>query len=404
MTPDGTTLVRRFFFRMARHMKRSVFLVLTCAALTFVAPRAQTATVQTALAELDAQLPADFAKDGAGGASIAVITGENAIWIRHYGFADAEARRAPTNDTAYRIGSITKQFTALALLRQVEAGRMTLSDPAEKFVPELKSVRGRKPDWGAPTLLQLATMNSGLAREPAGSCTDHSSGSNAEWQKKVLACLPHTSFASEPGTEHLYSNIGYATLGLAIERAGGSPFMQQVTDGVITPLAMTRTGWEAAGLIATDLAHGYTRRGATPDRTAPDRELAGRGYRVPNGALFSTVNDLARFVRWELGHLRAPVIAQKTQEDNYGRVYASNNTLTGGYGIGFQVIRRPDGSALGHGGSTAGYRASALFNRQLDIGVIVLRNAEGGSFDAGSVAARIFDRIAAAKRAAREAR
>lgn len=385
-------------------MKRFAAVSLTLVALLVALPRAQAPSIGGVLEDLETQLAADFGKDGVGGASIAVIDNLRDPWIRHFGFADMEAKRRPTNDTAYRIGSITKQFTALALLRQVEAGRMHLSDPVEKFVPELKAVRGRQPGWGSPTLLHLATMNSGLAREPAGSCSNHSSGPNSEWQKKVLGCLPHTSYVSEPGTQHLYSNIGYATLGLAIERAGGAPFMQQVIDGIVTPLGMTRTAWEATGPIAFDLAHGYTGRADKPDRTAPDRELAGRGYRVPNGALFSTVTDLARFVSWELGHLPAAVIARPLQEHNYGRVYASNNTLTAGYGLGFQVIRRPDGSALGHGGSTAGYRASVLFNRQLNFGVVVLRNAEGGALQAGAVAMRIFDRIAAAKRPATEAR
>ena len=381
-------------------MKRTLALFAALLLLFVVAPSTQAPALDAVLAQLETQLAADFAKDGVGAASIGVIVGPRLAWTKHYGFADMEAKRVPTNDTAYRIGSITKQFTALALLRQVEAGAMALTDPLEKHVPELKALRNGKQGWPAPTLLQVATMMSGIAREPGPECKDHSVGPLSVWQQKVFGCLPLTSYAHEPGTEYLYSNIGYATLGIAIERAGKKPFTEQVIEGIAVPLAMTRTAWEASPMIRKDLAHGYTRRDGKADRTRPDLELEGRGYRVPNGNLFSTVNDLARFVMWELGTLTAPVIKRETQTFNYGRVYSANGGMTSGYGLGFMITRRGDLVALGHGGSTAGFRASALFSPRTNTGVVVLRSAEGGSFDAGPVALRILERVAAAQGAA----
>ena len=381
-------------------MKRTLGLFATLLLLFVVAPSTQAPALDAVLAQLETQLAADFAKDGVGGASIGVIVGPKLVWTKHYGFADMEAKRVPTDDTAYRIGSITKQFTALALLRQVEAGAMALTDPLEKHVPELKALRNGKQGWPAPTLLQVATMMSGIAREPGPECKDHSVGPLSVWQQKVLGCLPLTSYAHEPGTEYLYSNIGYATLGIAIERAGKKPFTEQVIEGIAVPLAMTRTAWEASPMIRKDLAHGYTRRDGKADRTRPDLELEGRGYRVPNGNLFSTVNDLARFVMWELGTLTAPVIKRETQTFNYARVYSANGGMTSGYGLGFMITRRGDLVAVGHGGSTSGFRASALFSPRTNTGVVVLRSAEGGPFDAGPVALRILERVAAAQGAA----
>jgi CubicO group peptidase (beta-lactamase class C family) len=378
-------------------MKRTLGLFVAVLFLFIAAPSTQAPALDAVLAQLETQLAADFAKDGVGGASIGVIVGPKLVWTKHYGFADMEAKRVPTNDTAYRIGSITKQFTALALLRQVEAGAMALTDPLEKHVPELKALRNGKQGWPAPTLLQVATMMSGIAREPGPECKDHSVGPLSVWQQKVLGCLPLTSYAHEPGTEYLYSNIGYATLGIAIERAGKKPFTEQVIEGIAAPLAMTRTAWEASPMIRKDLAHGYTRRDGKADRTRPDLELEGRGYRVPNGNLFSTVTDLARFVMWELGTLTAPVIKRETQTFNYARVYSANGGMTSGYGLGFMITRRGDLVALGHGGSTSGFRASALFSPRTNTAVVVLRNAEGGPFDAGPVALRILERVAAAQ-------
>jgi hypothetical protein len=116
-------------------------------ALALSAPLAQAPPApdrQTALAELDAAIAADFAKDGIGGVSIGVVSGATLVWSKHYGYAETETKRAPTNDTTYRIGSITKQFTALALLQLVEDGRMRLTDPLEKYVPEIKAIKNTR--------------------------------------------------------------------------------------------------------------------------------------------------------------------------------------------------------------------------------------------------------------------
>ncbi len=382
-------------------MRRLSLLSLLLVTALVASPATQQAPgLDAVLAALETQLAAEFEKDGVGGASIGVIDGGKLVWTKNYGFADMEAKRAPTADTVYRIGSITKQFTTIALLRQVDAGTMALTDPLEKHVPELKAVQGRKEGWPAPTLLQVATMMSGLSREPGLACRDHSVGPLSVWQQKVLGCLPTVSYAHEPGTQYLYSNIGYAALGVAVERAGKQPFTDQVMTGIVVPLGMTRTGWEPTAALRTDLAHGYTRREGKGDRTRPDRELEGRGYRVPNGNLFSTVNDLARFVMWELGSLQVPVLKRETQTFNYARTYSANGGMTSGYGLGFMATRRGDLVALGHGGSTAGFRASALFDPRTNTGVVVLRNAEGGSFDAGPVALRILERVSAARRPA----
>ena len=325
--------------------------------------------------------------------SVGVVSGAELVWSKHYGYADTETKRVPTNDTAYRIGSITKQFTALALLQLVEQGKMRLTDPLEKYVPEIKQVQ--KTFDGTPpiTLLQVATMHSGLSREPG--CANHSVGAVSGWQKIVVDCLPTTTYANEPGTTYLYSNIGYASLGLAIERAGGKPFTDQVTERILKPLGMTRSAFEPTRPISHDLAHGYRRQNDKPDRSGPDRELEGRGYRVPNGALFSTVNDLAKFVSWELGDGPAGDPARRRRRTRTTAARSSQQcaAMTSGYGVGFMISRRGDVVMLGHGGSTAGYHASALVHRPTKLGVIVLRNCDSCPVDAGPVATRFLERL-----------
>jgi CubicO group peptidase (beta-lactamase class C family) len=213
------------------------------------------------------------------------------------------------------------------------------------------------------------------------------------WTQKVLVSLPQTSYQYEPGTQYLYSNIGYATLGLALERAAGKPFTQYVQERIVAPLGMTLTAFELTPAMRQQVARGYSRnRDKQVSWGAAEEELDGRGYRVPNGALMSTVTDLARFVSFELGE--GPwIIKKETQEENYTRVHVADGTLASGYGVGFQAIRRGTLVALGHGGSTAGFRASALFDRSSKTGVIVLRNSD---FAAAGLAVRALEKIAAA--------
>jgi CubicO group peptidase (beta-lactamase class C family) len=388
---------------MLRRIALVIFVIAGVVSTLPIAARQQTPDALTAaLARLDLDLAADFARDGVAGASVGVVSGSRLIWTRHYGFADVEARRPPTNDTDYRIGSITKQFTALMLLQLVEQGTVRLSDPIETYVPEVKSLQHQFAGSPPITLVQVATMMSGLAREPAVPAAEFMDGPVRHWDTKVVELLPRASYEYEPGTQYLYSNFGYAVLGVALERAAGQPYTEYVAQHIFRPLGMTRSAFEPTPGVRTDLAHGYARQDGKPDRTGPDQELDGRGYKVPNGAIFSTINDLATFVAWELGEGPDAVLSKATQDANYRRVYSATDTratltMTSGYGIGFQATRRGDLVLLGHGGSTGGYHASVLFHRPSHLGVIVLRNCDFCGFDAGPVSVRVLETLASAK-------
>ena len=352
--------------------------------------------LESALREIDAQISADFARDETGGVSVGVIAGGGLVWTKHLGFADVEKKRVATNDTAYRIGSITKQFTALMLLQLVERGTMSLSDPLEKYVPEVRRLTGGRPGTRPITLLQVASMMSGLAREPG--CANSSVGPVSVWKQKVIECLPTTQYQFDPGTQYLYSNIGYATLGLALERASAQPYTAYVRERILVPLGMSRTSFEPTADIRKNLAHGYMRQTAQskPDRTVPDRQLDGRGYRVPNGALFSTVTDLAKFAAWELGDGPASLLKKETQDANYAGTYAGAEQLSRGYGIGFMVERRGNLVFIGHNGSTDGFVSAMFVHRLTKTAVIVLHNGDGGSFNPTTEAYQALEKIVAA--------
>jgi CubicO group peptidase (beta-lactamase class C family) len=369
-------------------------LVAALALLASLAP-AQPAIVPGIEADLDRLAAAEFAKDGVGALTIGMVSGGALAWTRSYGFADIAARTPATADTAYRIGSITKQFTAVMLLQLVEQGTVRLSDPVEKYLPEINRINGRAPHAPPVTFAQLATMTSGIAREPED-LPAFLKGPVSSWESVLLAALARTAYDHEPGTRYLYSNIGYAILGAAVGRAAGRPYVEYVRDRILAPLGMTHTDFEATATIQPTLAKGYELANGRLDADTPAREHAGRGYKVPNGALYSTVGDLARFVAFELGEGPVSVLRKETIQDNLSRVGSATSDLRSGYGIGFQVQRRGELVQYGHSGSVAGYRAAVLFDPVSRTGVIVLRNVGGGKINISGLAAQALEMIARA--------
>jgi CubicO group peptidase (beta-lactamase class C family) len=246
------------------------------------------------------------------------------------------------------------------------------------------------------TLVQLTTMTSGLAREPSGP-PDHSRGPVSGWEAKVMASMPFVRFAHEPGTRFLYCNIGYAILGVALGRAAGQPYTAYVEQHQLAPLGMTRTAFEPTVALRAQVARGYEIGRDQVDGDQSVAELDGRGYRVPNGALFSTVDDLARFVSWQLGEGPDGILKAETREDNFKRVLSADGELRSGYGVGFDVARRGELLAYGHGGSTAGYRAAVRIDRAGKTGVIVLASVAGGKVNVGELALTALETLAASR-------
>ena len=349
---------------------------------------------------VDSLVSAEFAKDSIGSITVGVIAGSQLAWTRSVGFADMKARRMANRNTVYRIGSITKPFTAVMLMQLVAAGRVQLSDPVERYLPEVKQIAS-KPQGASPfTFLQLATMTAGLAREP-NDAGPFWTGPVSAWEKTLLAALPHTSYTSFPGTEYSYSNIGYAILGAALARAANQPYIEWERSHVFKPLGMERTRFEIDPTIESDLALGYQVKGdgTFDDQTAAQEARDGRGYKVPNGAIFTTVDDLARFVVFELGRGPDSVLAKPILDAAFGGIVATDRGLDTGYGLGFMAMRRDDYSFLGHGGSVAGYRASMYYDRSYQLGVVVFRNVIGGKQDPDRLAVDILSLLAATKRA-----
>ena len=264
-----------------------------------------------------------------------------------------------------------------------------------RYYPEIREVRGYKQLAAPITLQQLATMTFGLAREPAQE-GPFWTGSVATWDSTLHLALAHTSMELAPNTKFLYSNIGYAILGATLGRAAGVPYVQWEKERVFVPLGMQHTAFEAEPLIAPDVTRGYdvSSSGNVDPAPAVREGITGRGYKVPNGAIFTTVDDLSRFLVLQLGGGPEEVIPRARLDSAYKGVLDQSGNPTAPYGIGFSVQRHGASTIYGHGGAVAGYSADIEFDREHQVGVIVLRNALGGRVNLGRLVANVLEQLA----------
>lgn len=339
------------------------------------APYKTLKALEPAISRVDQLFAQEYARHSQASITIGVISGPDLVWTKSYGLADIEHNVPATKDSTYRIGSITKQFTTVMLLQLVEQGKVRLSDPVEKYYPEVRQIPKAYPAAPPITLLQLVTHTAGLNMEPDDTAT-YTAGKVSDWEKTLRSALPHTRYAFEPGTRYAHSNIGLAILGAALGRAAGEPYIQYVQKHILEPLGMTHSAFEQNDDILRTLAKGYDVRGATPDPGPAARELQqGRGYKVPNGAIFTTVGDMARFVSFEMGYGPASVLKRETLTDIFSRVNSANGDLTFGFGVGFMMLRRGDLVAIGHDGAVEGYVARVYFNPRSQVGTAYFQNA-----------------------------
>jgi CubicO group peptidase (beta-lactamase class C family) len=338
---------------------------------------------EEALARFGAGLAADVARDDVGGITAGVVVGRDLVWAQGFGWADRDRGVPAGIGTIYRVGSISKSFTAVALLQLHERGYLDVDDPVLPSVPELDGLRD-SPQGALPmTFRHLASHTAGLIREPE--LEGAAEGPLEFWEDKLLASIPSTSFYGAPGESYRYSNIGFGILGFAMGRAVDVPFMELVDGLLFRTLGMGSSGFVVTPAMAEHLATGYVRfRDGSIDSMTPYREHVGRGYKVPNGGIYSTVGDLTRFISGLTGSSSALVLGP----DGRALIRASQ-TPEGEvpYSFGFSISRReglPD--LLGHGGSVAGYTAHMVFEPESGIGVILLRNYGGGATDLGRAA------------------
>ena len=350
-------------------MRMTVLVAILVTTLAPLRASAQFTPFEVALARFDAEVAAGVAEDAGGAVSLAVFSGSEVIWAKGYGWANIEERVAADARTIGRTGSISKSFTAVLMMQLVERGIIALDDPVSHYFPEIEGLVERPSGARPITFRMLASHTAGLAREPG--LPGAASGSIYTWEEKVLASIPTTRYQTAPLTEYSYSNIGFGMLGLALSRAAGVPFMDLVETLIFQPLGMESSTFilDSPDLL-TRMSVGYTRsRAGGISAEQATREHFGRGYKVPNGGVYSTVRDLAALAAALMGEGDVQIL----NEESRSEMFKPQAPATG-YGLGLSLSRSAGGALfVGHGGSVAGYNAFLVFDPETKLGVSILR-------------------------------
>jgi CubicO group peptidase (beta-lactamase class C family) len=335
---------------------------------------------QAAISRFEAKLAQDVTEDSVGSISAGVVVGNDVIWANGFGWADIEKQIPADAETIYRTGSISKSFTAVLMMQMVEKGYFKLDDHVEKYFPEINDLADRPENARPITFRHLASHTSGLIREPK--LKGAASGPISQWEEKILVSVPKTSYQSLPGEKYSYSNIGFGILGLAVSHAVGTPFMDLIQEHIFDSLGMASSFFILKDEHVPHLSMGYVkRRDGTVDAEFPAIEHAGRGYKVPNGGIYSTVGDLSKFVAAMTGSSSEKVFSEETRQEILRRQTPEGGS---GYGLGFFRQKDEDGFiSIGHGGSVAGYNAGMVFDPGSKIGVVIFRNYNRGKTNLG---------------------
>jgi CubicO group peptidase (beta-lactamase class C family) len=388
--PVSRTSAPRALRTPANPRLRGAWLVLALLLSIPVGAGAQTggtAEWETPLQRFAEQVARDVEADGVGGIAVGVAVDGDLVWARGFGWADRDRRTPMGTSAVSRTGSISKSVTAVLLMQLVDQGVVSLDDPVERYLPEIRGLVDPPAGTGAVTLRGLASHTSGLVREPE--LPGAASGPIEQWEERVLASIPATGFAHAPGEAYLYSNIAFGILGLALERAAGRPFMEMVEEEIFRPLGMTGSTFVVGDELLPRLAAGYQNgRDGSIDGGVPAAEHAGRGYKVPNGGVYSTVADLGRFAGAMSGTPGLRILSETARAEML-RVQTPEDPRRG-YGIGFTVRVDDDGRRIvSHGGSVSGYTAHLAFDPEARVSVILLRNYGSGATNLGEAAAAL---------------
>jgi len=307
------------------------------------------------------------------GASVIVVRNGNVLFRRAYGMADLEQRIAATPDTHYRLASVTKQFTAAAILSLADRGKLSLNDPIRRWLPSLP------PYADAITIRQLLTHTSGLVDYEDVMPPGRTTQLNDDDVLQLVAAQPATLFP--PGTNWRYSNSGYVLLGLIAAKASGESFPAHLHDAIFAPLGMTTTvAHVEGGDTVANRAYGYSREGDRWTRTDQSITSATLG----DGGVYTSVSELVNWVR--------ALDDGKFAEASVPRVPTDRKDVR--YGYGWRISEHNGRTAVWHTGESIGFRNAIVRIPDEHLAIVVLTNRnEGEPYD---IAMKIADAISAA--------
>ncbi|WP_330174803.1 beta-lactamase family protein [Streptomyces sp. NBC_01498] len=285
----------------------------------------------------------------------------------------------PDADTQYRIGSITKCFTAVLVLRLRDEGLLDLADPLEKHLPGT--------GVGEVTVAQLLSHGAGLAAETPAPWWERTPGTTRPGLADVLGERP---LLHPAGRLHHYSNPGYTLLGSLVEAVRGASWEEVLRREILEPLSMRRTTVEPVAPAAGGWAVHPWADAILPE---PSEDL---GLMAPAGQLWSTADDLCRFGAFLAEGDDRVLSAASVREARTPATPPEGGEWDGGYGLGLQLVRHGGRTLVGHTGSLPGFVAALWVSVEDGLVAVSLANATSGPA-VGAVAAELLGIVADAE-------
>jgi CubicO group peptidase (beta-lactamase class C family) len=316
------------------------------------------------------------AEAGLPGFAAGIVADGGLAWFSGQGRANLARDDAPVERSLGRVASVTKTFTATAILQLVDRGLVSLEDPLERHVPEFSAVQecgGRRADV---TLRRLLTHRSGLVTESPPTRWDGPAGPEFPTPADLLAALPRTAVVIPADSAFKYSNLAFALLGEVVARVGGRPYATHVQEAIFDPLGMADSCFEPdaarAALAMTGYSPGWLTDVPTP---APNASLRGI---TSAGQLWTNVADLARWVAFQVrGDSRTAdgrtILSAASHEESFRPLYVEAD-LNQAQCLAWRLNRVGEQRFHNHGGSVHGFNTSVSFHRPSRIGAIVLTN------------------------------
>jgi CubicO group peptidase (beta-lactamase class C family)/D-alanyl-D-alanine dipeptidase len=326
---------------------------------------------EEAVRRLEPFIAREVADKGLPALSIALVDDQRIVWARGFGLADPQAKKPATADTIYRVGSVSKLFTDLAIMQFVERGVLDLDAPVQKYLPDF---RPDNPFDKPITLRQLMAHRSGLVREPpAGNYFDLTGPSLA----RTVESLNKTRLVYPPQEKIKYSNAAIASVGLVLEQTQKEPFTRYLERALLRPLGMTHSSFEPVPAVTKDLARAVMWTYHGREFPAPTFQLG----MAPAGSMYSDVNDLARFLSVLFADGKGPdgrIVKPETLEQMYKPQFAKADDKAG-FGLGFHVTEFEGRRRIGHGGAVYGFATELEALPADKLGVVVITSRDGAN-------------------------
>ncbi|MBT8397905.1 MAG: beta-lactamase family protein [Gemmatimonadetes bacterium] len=321
---------------------------------------------ETAQSQAD-RLASVLAESDLSGAVI-ITKGGSTVFSAGYGLANKELDVPNTPETKFRIGSITKQFTAMSILILQDRGLLDVRDPVGDHVAHV-------PDsWRSLTIHQLLTHTSGIMHSWALPGFEETMAVPTTLDE-TLERFFDEPLVFEPGTDFVYSGVGYFLLAKTIEVVSGTPYEEFLSSEIFEPLGMRDTGADRPETVLLHRASGYERADSGAAQNAPDIFMP---ILTGGGNLYSTVQDLAR---WDRALTERALVSERAYEAMY-------RPERGGYAYGWRVQQIEGREVLSHSGGVPGFQAVNFRIPAEEIDVVILSNVTPGRW--GSVVPELF--------------